>query len=1346
MGNDALQIVVTILGLLSQLVVLLREMNKREDTTSDAPAGGKPTPPPSLPPESRRAHNFLDLGFVLLCSAFFSLLLTDSLVISGRAPSPGLLTTAAVFAITVTVCGVMFTAWRLGRSELVTGFLALITLCVLIISPGGPFGSPLVAKDVEQGLTLYLPVLSLVTLASVMLIYAFGNPLSNTLPRKTRLFVGQTLLIVLVVSAIALGQHLVRSVMSKENAPKIDTADAIGVLRDVGRWDAVHRRQFYQLASEIALAHAYQAGYQDVRGVRSRLAGDQASTPGTSSTPPRRVSSEYSMTPAGSERLQVLDEQFHDMPLASQEKFLIDRLDWIHTVGNQGTQVTQPLTGLTARSRADGIGEVRLEQLLSDRLPLYLTLKEEFPGEYPTTLTQKLEPPNLPNQPGPNLSAVVRELVAARNSSTQFVLFPALDAADYGSRLRMQLSLPIKTEDFLAFDEYVQLAMMLVKSKNNNPQDNARYQQIADDFGKLPDASQNALWFYVANDRAPLDVLGSLVKLSAAGVDFAALTDTNTSSVYTLKAYLDHDVNTTSPLTPPPADDALKTLAYNILVKTDRDTAGTVQRLLDRDERSVPVRQLFQPPVLALARQISELTEHTRKEFIDAIADPVWPAVQQMARTISGGMNGSGANGGGGANGGTNGAANAGTNAGTNAGSMFGPALNTFRNKLSRAEQENVLHQMAIGIYLPGGAYSLDPMSLLVLQARSFSDTAALICAAAFVLPLLVICVLAGAYGSRKLVARDRMRELVAKELQTRTDASVTAATPVALYGRTDVLTNLRKLAERGWSTIGVVGRRGVGKSRILHALTQPVPGEQDSEADASTVKVWVASPSRFQEDDFIASIFERLAMSTESAIANFLGAQPLAIRQIENRSSRANLWYYSAALSVLLITMYQMYDRLTRSDIVITWVPIATLLFVSLLLVAYYASTLQPLDLSSWLQRDRAHNPHTVMLYREVNEALIFLRERARRVTDVDGKRQAASSVRGFLMKSVLLCGIISLFYSLPSSTEGPSILGLAITAGFGALFMSLYRQREDARGVRHGDSIMSLVAEYRAFAGNIVNRLNRGALGHSPQRKFAVLVCIDELDKIVDFEEIRGFVRRIKAIFEVPGVYYYVSLAEDTLTALYLGAATGKNEIDSAFDHVVRIPPVTCDEGENIAARYLQDHGAPDAHPRLARTIATVSYGIPRDIIRRCDEYLARTDAATTGHPARLAKPADSVIDQRQAQAALGYELRQLSSAQVTELSQDPTNAAAAAERASIDSAAHADPEAQQRLIMALWLLALIEAAIEVPDDQQWRRISDMLCTTGYKMPVERVADVRREILRAQSIIWPAPAMVAG
>src|SRR6185503_16601233 len=105
-----------------------------------------------------------------------------------------------------------------------------------------------------------------------------------------------------------------------------------------------------------------------------------------------------------------------------------------------------------------------------------------------------------------------------------------------------------------------------------------------------------------------------------------------------------------------------------------------------------------------------------------------------------------------------------------------------------------------------------------------------------------------------------------------------------------------------------------------------------------------------------------------------------------------------------------------------------------------------------------------------------------------------------------------------------------------------------------------------------SMVHRLRQGALGHKAERKFSVLICVDELDKVVDFEEIRAFVRRIKAIFEVPGVYYYVSLAEDTLTSLYLGPAAGKNEIDSAFDHIIRIPQLKCSVGEKIAAEYLQ------------------------------------------------------------------------------------------------------------------------------------------------------------------------------
>jgi hypothetical protein len=150
-----------------------------------------------------------------------------------------------------------------------------------------------------------------------------------------------------------------------------------------------------------------------------------------------------------------------------------------------------------------------------------------------------------------------------------------------------------------------------------------------------------------------------------------------------------------------------------------------------------------------------------------------------------------------------------------------------------------------------------------------------------------------------------------------------------------------------------------------------------------------------------------------------------------------------------------------------------------------------------------------------------------------------------------------------------------------------------------------MALIAEYRLFAAEAVERLKRGALDTSHALP-KVLVCIDELDKIVALDEIRMFIRRVKAIFEVPGVYYYISLSEDTLAALYLGLADGKNEIDSSLDHIVRVPPLSRRECRGVVDRYLERREG-KLRSEIIDAVVLVSFGVPRDAIRRCDELLA-------------------------------------------------------------------------------------------------------------------------------------------
>ena len=167
-------------------------------------------------------------------------------------------------------------------------------------------------------------------------------------------------------------------------------------------------------------------------------------------------------------------------------------------------------------------------------------------------------------------------------------------------------------------------------------------------------------------------------------------------------------------------------------------------------------------------------------------------------------------------------------------------------------------------------------------------------------------------------------------------------------------------------------------------------------------------------------------------------------------------------------------------------------------------------------------------------------------------------------------------------------------------------YRLIGRDRRPERGSNLMALVSTYREFASTVVYRLEQGALGQT--EKGSVMVCIDELDKIIDLDSLRDFLRRMKGIFEVPGVYYYLSLSEDALSTLYLGTAEGKNEVDSSLDHIVRIAPLSWEKSNELTLDYLQRRGYSDTDLLVSNILAASSFGLPRDILRRVDEFLAK------------------------------------------------------------------------------------------------------------------------------------------
>jgi hypothetical protein len=1311
--HESLQILILVLSVASQLLGLGKKLmtaNAGGEAATSGPSHSSQDRPAERRARQKRAP--IDLSFVLLCSVFFALLLTDSLLISGRTPSPAPATILIVVLITGSVLVTMCLGWFLGRSELITGCLAVTTLAVLMFSGGGPFFTS--ESDTVAGLSLLIPTMCLMSLAAAMLIYSFGNPLSPTVRKSTRIWLSLALISIVVFASIALGKSLVTDVITDPRTPKIGQGQTL--FQDILHVGLQERREFYRLASEISLARDYQKYFRELNQEQAavltnrntslngkteneNLPMNRKNNPAADSTPLKGSSVPSSSTASdvqrpnsddkeiskadGFNRANFLISHFETSEVGIDEQYLTQRLHWVHPAGLEGqSSATVPLPGTTAEARFEGISPLRIFVALYSQPNLRETVLKEF--EYPENIREFFKSKE---EKGNSRVGLFGQLETTP-PATLFkpTLFPKFDTTVNNSQLKQQLALPLKPEAYVAFKEYQHLATLLVENELNERLPRSDFERLTSTFNSLDDEAQDAFLSYVINNKkVPSDNVYQML-LDLKDIDFEKFATTRDPiAVEKLLSILQGNRAN---------DPYLQDLATKINGIESRQSKEILIELFKNENPELPIKKLFQARCFNLVDQIHKVLGTDKRRFFEAVGDPIWVVAKYLAAFDV-----------------PLGASHLAAER-----TSLDNYLDQFR-KLDDQDQGGVLQQLAINLYQPGGPYSLDPLRLLVAEAKSWNDVAGFICATLLALPSLLLCLLIGGFFSERLVARDSRRELIEQELTKYPDEAATFGKPVeVLYGREQTLQTLHKLAERGWSTIGIVGRRGVGKSRILRALL--------SGASRPSVSAWVAAPSTFEEADFVFSIFERLALSTEATIASYLGAHPISIRKIKHRAALINSWLYVGIVIVLGTIVYEMFSRLSRSDILITWLPILAVALASVGVFVYYLSSRQPVDLSSWLKRDRKQNPHTVILYKEVYDALAVLQDRRRGISTAlyglkgDALRQVAMS--GFAMLFSLSIGYLVLSIDNPYSDL--SLLLTLLLAGLSCWAWLYLFQRRATRATNitnYGGSIMSLIADYRSFANGIVDRLSKGALGHTPSNSFSVLICIDELDKIVELNEIKIFLRKIKAIFEVPGVYYYVSLAEDTLTSLYLGSASGKNEVDSAFDHIVNIPPLDCATGEVIASEYLSNHGLRDAPTRLTRTIATLAFGVPRDIIRKCDEIIA-SDAGAPIQPIQLLR------DIRSQQADLGYQLHELSKEQVRQLVAPLTEAGAAAQSAISEN----ETLGNERLLLSIWLLCLIERTTTLEDDNEWKQLTEELCALGYRVPADPVGDLRQEI----------------
>jgi len=121
------------------------------------------------------------------------------------------------------------------------------------------------------------------------------------------------------------------------------------------------------------------------------------------------------------------------------------------------------------------------------------------------------------------------------------------------------------------------------------------------------------------------------------------------------------------------------------------------------------------------------------------------------------------------------------------------------------------------------------------------------------------------------------------------------------------------------------------------------------------------------------------------------------------------------------------------------------------------------------------------------------------------------------------------------------------------------------------------------------------------------AMIIAVDELDKIESADDAQRFVNEIKGIFGAPGTQFLVSVSEDALASFERRGLPVRDAFDSAFHEIVRVDYLTlADTAELLSSRVLR---LPEPFKWL---VHCMSGGLPRDVVRT-----ARAMVALSGEP---------------------------------------------------------------------------------------------------------------------------------
>ncbi|MBV9883061.1 MAG: hypothetical protein JO276_08640 [Sphingomonadaceae bacterium] len=425
-----------------------------------------------------------------------------------------------------------------------------------------------------------------------------------------------------------------------------------------------------------------------------------------------------------------------------------------------------------------------------------------------------------------------------------------------------------------------------------------------------------------------------------------------------------------------------------------------------------------------------------------------------------------------------------------------------------------------------------------------------------------------------------RRKASVAKGLSEVSDKAHEAPT----IARREILSLLNQLPG---ASIGLSGPRGSGKSTILRSLTAanlPLKGKQ-------AIAIYTAAPVEYEARDFLLHIFATLCRKV-------LQTNDTSEEQARNDFPRAG----------------ETADWVGRTEGVVPLLLWAGALFSGVGLLLAIASRMPGFEVS-----DPA-GPGRINLFQAIDfkpgPLLLFglgalLTGYAFRIHAGFTKRIERPGPRSLFLAAYRL-----LRPSPPPAEPESELVGLTRSELRDIRFQRSFTEGWSGSikvpiGFEIDRSGSASLAQRQESFPELVDRFCR-YVGRVADVYGAVIIAVDELDKLKSAEEAEKFINGIKSVFAIPKCFYLVSVSEDALSAFERRGLSLRDAFDSAFDDI----------------RYIGYKRLPGSRRMLARRVLrfpdpflclchVLSGGLPRDLIR-----VARAMFDVAGRSAR--KPA--------------------------------------------------------------------------------------------------------------------------